>query len=429
MQVFDPLGLVVTAKDVGLPQNLRVNDKNNFAPRVGFAWNVKNTVIRGGYGVYFLPIDLNRNVSENVIPPFLDRTTPLFNTSPIPAYNIQNSFCRSTKAAFPGQCVAGDPFSFPAFTGLGGTDPYARIPYTQQWNLSIQRAFKTNWLLEAAYIGNNAHKLEGHQNINNPLPGLGDIQLRRPYPEFGTVGIAKTIFNSNYNSMQWTLKHQFGHGFSILAGYTWSKWLDDLTEDSGVPYNPLNFKLNKGVSDLDVPHKFTAAYIWDLPSPHLGGALKYVIGGWQLSGILSAQSGYPYTPTFAGDVTNTGLGSVLPDRVCDGKLSNPSPSRWFDVSCFVAPPVLPGTGGQILTFGNSGRNILRMNRIVSFDPGLFKNVNFTERYRLQLRFEAFNVFNTVSFGRPGSTVNVPGAGVITSAGPPRIMQLGAKLYF
>ena len=135
MQLFDPLGLVVTAKDVGLPETLRFNDLNNFAPRVGFAWNVKNTVIRGGYGVYYLPIDLNRNVSENVIPPFLDRTTPLFNTSPIPVYNIQNSFCRSTRAAFPGQCVSGDPFSFPAYTGLGGTDPYARIPYTQQWNL------------------------------------------------------------------------------------------------------------------------------------------------------------------------------------------------------------------------------------------------------------------------------------------------------
>ena len=283
--------------------------------------------------------------------------------------------------------------------------------------LGIQRAFKTNWLLEVAYIGNNAHKLEGRENVNNPLPGLGDIQPRRPYPEFGTVGLARTIFNSNYNAMQWTLKHQFAHGFSILSGYTWSKALDDLTEDSAVPFNPLNFRLNKSVSDFDVPHKFTFAYIWDLPSSNPSSALRYLTDGWQLSGILSVQSGYPFTPTFAGDVTNTGLGSVLPDRICDGKLSDPTPNRWFDASCFVAPPVLPGTGGQIRTFGNSGRNILRMDRVFSFDPGLFKNFNFTERFRLQFRGEAFNVFNTVSFGRPGSTVNVPGVAVVTSAGP------------
>src|SRR5262249_61803068 len=129
-----------------------------------------------------------------------------------------------------------------------------------QWNLSIQRAFKTNWLVEVAYVGNNAHKLEGHQNLNNPLPGLGDIQPRRPYPEFGTVGLAKTIFNSNYHSMQWTLKHQFAHGFSILAGYTWSKWLEQFTEDSCMPHNLVHFQLNNGGRELGVAQKFKATY-------------------------------------------------------------------------------------------------------------------------------------------------------------------------
>jgi hypothetical protein len=186
--------------------------------------------------------------------------------------------------------------------------------------------------------------------------------------------------------------------------------------------------LNKGVADLDVPHKFTTAFIWSLPSAHRSGALKYLTSDWEVSGIFLAQSGFPFTPTFAGDVTNTGVG-VLPDRICDGKLSDRNPDRWFDVSCFVAPPVVPGTGGQIRTFGNSGRNVLRMDRYYTFDPGVFKNMRFTERYNLQFRFEAFNVFNTVSFGRPGSTVNVPGAGVVRSSGPPRIIQFGLKFYF
>jgi hypothetical protein len=430
MQVFDPLGLVVTAPQVGLPERLRNTDKNNFAPRVGFAWSVrKNTVIRGGYGIYYLVPDLNRNVSENVIPPFLDRTTPLLNTSPIPAYNIQNSYCRSIKAAYPGQCVAGDPFSFPAFPGLNSTDPYARMPYTQQWNLSFQHTFGGNWVVEGAYVGNNAHKLEGHINLNNPPPGLGDIQARRPYPDFGTVALATEIFNSNYNAMQWSLQHQFSHGFSLLSSYTWSKWIDNLTEDSATPYNPTNFKLNKAVADLDVPQRFTTSFLYELPSPSGSGPLRYAVGGWELSGIFAAQSGIPFTPIFAGDVTNTGLGSVLPDRLCSGKLSGRDPNRWFDTSCFTAPAVLPGTGGAIRNFGDSGRNILRMDRTLSFDMGLFKKFNFTERYSLQFRFESFNLFNTVSFGAPAATVNVPGASVIRTAGPPRIIQFGLKMYF
>jgi len=120
---------------------------------------------------------------------------------------------------------------------------------------------------------------------------------------------------------------------------------------------------------------------------------------------------------------------VLPDRLCSGKLSNRDPNHWFDVSCFGPPSVLPGTGGAIRNFGNSGRNILRMDRTVSFDMGLFKKFNLTERFNFQFRFESFNLFNTVSFGPPAATVNVPGASVIRVAGPPRIIQFGLKMNF
>ena len=429
VELLDSRGVLLTAQEAGLPGHLRAHDYNNFAPRVGFAWKARqNTVIRGGYGVYYIPIDLNRNMPETVMPPFLDRTTPLFNTSPIPAYNFQNSYCRSTQASFPGQCVQGDPFSFPAFPGLTGADGSARVSYAQQWNFTIQRNFATHWLLELAYVGNNAHKLEGQDLINHPLPGVGDIQSRRPFPEFGTITFHKNRFNSNYHAMQLKVQHEFASGFSLLTGYTWSKWIDDLTSDSSAPFNPTNLRLNKAVSDLDVPHRFTTAYVWDLPFPEQHDALRYLVNGWRLTGIFQVQSGYPLTPRFAGDVTNTGQ-ETLPDRVCDGKLSNPTPQRWFDTSCFVAPAILPGTGGAVRNFGNSGRNILRTDRTLSFDLGLFKDFMISERFSAQLRFEAFNFFNTVSFGSPVLTVNIPSAGVVSTAGPPRIIQFGLKLVF
>jgi hypothetical protein len=155
-----------------------------------------------------------------------------------------------------------------------------------------------------------------------------------------------------------------------------------------------------------------------------------VVGGWELSGIFAAQSGLPFTPIFAGDVTNTGLGSVLPDRLCNGKLSDRNPNRWFDISCFAPPSVLPGTGGAVLNFGDSGRNILRMDRTVSFDMGLFKKFNLTERYNLQFRFESFNLFNHVNWGNPNVSVGNANAGQITgTSGDPRIMQFALKYGF
>ena len=136
--------------------------------------------------------------------------------------------------------------------------------------------------------------------------------------------------------MQLKVQHEFASGFSLLTGYTWSKWIDDLTSDSSAPFNPTNLRLNKAVSDLDVPHRFTTAYVWDLPFPEQHDALRYLVNGWRLTGIFQVQSGYPLTPRFAGDVTNTGQ-ETLPDRVCDGKLSNPTPQRWFDTSWFCCP--------------------------------------------------------------------------------------------
>ena len=430
MQLFNSLGIVETAAQAGIPTNMRDQSKKDFAPRVGFAWSVRrNTIIRGGYGLYFIPADLNHNLPDTGVgPPFIDRTTPLPNTEPIPVYNIQNSYCRSLLAAFPGQCVAGDPFSFPAFPGNPGGDVHERLGYVQQWNLDIQRSFAANWLIDFAYIGSAGHHLEGAYPVNNPLPGVGPLQPRRPYPDFGTITLNKGQSNSRYDSFQAKLERQFARGLSLLAAYTASKSIDDNSDGYGGPLNPHNLRQNKAVSSYDVPQRVSIGYVFDLPIPRQAGALRYVVNGWRTTGIIAAQSGMPYTVRWPGDPTNTGGGTV-PDRVCSGKLASPTIQRWFDTSCFASPSPLPGTNGLVTNYGNSGRDILRADGPYSFDLGLFKEFDFTERYRLQFRSEFFNEFNNVYFGAPASTVNVPGAGVVSTAGPPRIIQFGLKMYF
>jgi hypothetical protein len=441
MQLFTSLGTVTTADKAGIPQTLREMPKKDFAPRVGFAWQPRSgTLIRGGYGIYFLPADFNHNLPDTGIsPPFLDRTTPLLNTYPVPVYNMQNSYCRSVHATFPGECVAGDPFSFPAYPGIETGQINEQHGYVQQWNLDVQRTFATYWLLDVGYIANAGHHLEGGAPVNNPFPGLGDIQPRRPYPDFGTIQMNMSRYNSEYHSLQVKVQRQFAKGLSLLSAFTWSRTLDDLSDAYGSLINPYFPSLNRSASDFDAPLRFVTSYIWDLPIPQRTGPSRYLVNGWRLTGILSAQSGYPYTVNWAGDPMNTGAGTV-PDRVCSGKLNNPTPQAWYDLSCFVSPPVLPGTNGLVTSWGNSGRNILREDRLFSFDAAIFKDFNFSDRFRAQFRCEAFNLTNTVSFGPPGTTsygwggstssaANTPGANQVLGAASPRVIQLGLKLIF
>jgi hypothetical protein len=168
-------------------------------------------------------------------------------------------------------------------------------------------------------------------------------------------------------------------------------------------------------------------YIWELPfGPgkrllHSGPA-AWVLGGWQMTGILSAQSGYPFTVS-ANSTTNNGTGA-RPNRLCDGALSNPTLNQWFDLSCFAAPAVY--------TYGDAGRNILRADRYTNFDAGLYRNFALTpfgESARLQFRAELYNLLNHPNFGLPGRNINTVQRAVVVRATDARLIQLGLKLNF
>jgi hypothetical protein len=187
---------------------------------------------------------------------------------------------------------------------------------------------------------------------------------------------------------------------------------------------------NRAVSSYDVPHLFTGAVIWDLPfgpgkQMLSSGPLSQILGGWQMNAIVMARSGQPFTPDVTGDIANIGARSGYnygrPNLIGDPTLDNPTASQWFNGSAFAKPS---------FSYGNSGRNILRVDDVFNTDFSLFKTISFAESRQLQLRFEAFNVFNHMDLGNPATRVDQPNAGRITSISHmPRQMQFGLRLVF
>lgn len=218
---------------------------------------------------------------------------------------------------------------------------------------------------------------------------------------------------------------------SFLASYTWSKNLDICSNGAeGATVIPTNLNLDYGYSETNLPQNFTLSYVYQLPvgkGRHWlssGGVADQILGGWEVNGVTTLQSGFPFTVGYPGDYANAGIGT-RPDRVCNGGLgSGASISEWFNPNCFVAA-AQPGE----YAWGNSGRGILRGPHFRNWNIGLEKRFHTLENQYLQVRGEFYNAFNNVNFGEPNSTAGVPGAGTITSAGQPRIIQFGMQYYF
>jgi hypothetical protein len=255
-----------------------------------------------------------------------------------------------------------------------------------------------------------------HCRLKLVLPYHSESDLRKLSPTVST-----------YHSLQVRAEKRFSHGISLLAAYTWSKNLDlnsnELTNGTVIPNN---LNIDYGPSSFDIRQNLTISYVYQLPFGrgrqflNSRGLLDRIIGGWQLSGVTTLHSGLPYTVAYPGDVANVGLGT-RPLRTCNGSLPNPTIAAWFNLSCLSAPTPY--------TFGNSGRGILFGPGYRNWDIGLMKAFHTYEQQYLQFRAELYNAFNNVNFGLPNSTVNTPGAGQITSAGPARIIQFGAEYRF
>jgi hypothetical protein len=458
----------------GLSRGHYDSDYNNFAPRIGFALSVNpKTVIRGGFGIFFGPVNggaFNGNATPRS--GFDATTTWVGSVDGITPKNyLSNPYPDGFERA-PGSSQG-------LATQLGQSvavmDRGRRTAYAEQWNFNIQRTLPGNLLIDAAYAGSRGVKLYGPLNYNqlpnqflaegdnlrtlvtNPFfgkiatgilntPTIQRGQLLRPYPQFDGVTAGNNSYGaSTYHALQAKVERRFARGFSVLASYTFSKLLDDVlpTVGSGFPgeafsagalSDQYNRRNERAVASFDAPHYLTINTVWELPFGrnrallNQGGPLAWVFGGWQLNGIAIFQSGAPLGFSTSSNTLRNNGGPQRPNwngqtPTVEGPISDRL-SRYFDTAVFSTPAPY--------AYGNLPRlfALVRGPGPANLDFSVFKNIPVTERFKLQFRAEAFNVLNHPLFGLPNTAIGAPAAGVISSqVNTPRDIQLALKLLF
>jgi hypothetical protein len=415
----------------GVPRSGFEPDRNNFAPRVGFAWAIGDnqaTVLRGGYGVYYDQSPLAPAEALYFNSPYFDNN--IFFSLPGLPLTLNNPF-----PSF---------FPFPLPDSALAIQRDLRTGYMQHWNFNVERQLGEKSVLEVAYVGSKGTKLLTARDINQPQPSAlppGLPLVPRPDPRFDDINLLESRANSNYHALQARFQQRLSRGFTMLASYTWSKSIDDASNffssagDPNFPQNSYNVAAERGRSNFDVPHRLSVSYSYALPfgkgRQYLtdNGWVSTVLTGWETYGIVTVQSGRPFTVALLPEIDNSGTGrSILgfgandrPNIVGNPELSNPATAQWFNTSAFAFPA--PGT------FGNAGRNILDGPGFQNVNVSLMKNTALSERINLQFRAEAFNLFNHPNFNLPDNFLGSPTFGRISSARDPRHIQFGLKLLF
>ena len=406
---FAPGKGIVTPQTAGW-DGLYQPDRNNFAPRVGFAYDVTGlgrTVVRGGFGILYetlLQASTVQQIENN--PPFsssaiTNAPTPFSTNSNVPSRTLLDLLAM----AQPSRSLAAIPSNL-------------RNPYSLQYSLDVQQALGQSWLVELAYRGTRGVRLPLNYDINQVPLGLSTPV--RPYPEFNSINQYANIAVSSYHSVQMKAERRFHAGLNLLAAYTWSKSIDNASDfgsgdASEHVLNSYNLRGQRAVSSFDIPHRFTAAFNYAIPAQKM----KALLGGWQVNGIVTVQSAQPFTPYTSQFDSYRGESYNRLNVVGDPNQNVPA-GLAYNPAAFA----LPAVG----TFGNSGRNIVRGDGFRTADLSLFRNFQVKELLKLQLRFEATNALNQVNFQGPVTNQSTqPGAYVATAI--PRTLQLGAKISF
>ncbi len=399
---------------------------NHVAPRVGFAWqppNMRKTSIREGYGIFYETPNYYELTGFGETQPYsIQETVNAPASWSNPYAGLVNPFPYSPPTN-PQQRQA---FTFLLPVEIGETlDARLVGGYMQQWNFNIQYETIGNIVLTAAYVGSKGTHLP-IQTDQNPAPyapgaTLANIQARRTYPNFTEIDDYTSYGASTYNALQLFLNRRFSHGFTVLANYVYSKSIDNGSSDVyGIWQNPLDLAAEKGISDFDLPQSFVGSFLWALPAPPQRAA-RLFLGGWQGNGIVTLQSGIPFTLVTGKDQSLTGVGTQRPNLVGNPFVSHRSLAEWYNPAAFA----LPALG----TYGNVGRNTMFGPGTQNMDLSLFREFPIHENYRLQFRTEFFNALNHPNFDNPVATVPSPDAGEVQSAAAPRILQFGLRLAF
>ena len=429
---FDPVSaqVLIAGKNASSTANWQT-DYGSVGPRIGFAYQVDSkTVLRGGYGIFFDPQgNEGTTIRQQRQWPF-DLIYTITPGSLFPSNTVSQGFI--TLASLPPGT-----FSTP-FGTLKGIQTNFKNASTQQFNFGLQRQLSQTSSLTLTYLGSLGRHLTWADPIDQPAPGPGNIQARRPYntqfPSVTAISYLESAGNSEYQSLQASFQQRLKHGVYFTANWVWAHAMDNAPFDGGadgpIPQDPTNRRGDWASSSNDIRHRFNLYGTYELPfgpgKAFLNGSSigdRYLIGGWQLNGIAVIQTGLPYTVTTTGSPTNTGAGSranIVPGAA--DYPTNQSINEWFNPAAFAFPTPY--------NWGNAGRNLLRGPREVNFDFTLEKRIPIVENKNLLFRAEFFNIFNHPEFAIPASTIGSAGVGTITStAHPSRQIQLALKFTF
>lgn len=418
--LYDPAtGSVTPVGTGGMPRGGYELDRNNLAPRIGVAWTPEaapSTVMRGGYGVYYNQSALAPSEGLYFNRPYYD-----FNFYvPLQTYLISLA----------------DPFpaSYPLYVPDSATAMQRdfRTPYWHQWSASVQHGLWGNAVGEAAYVGSRGRSLLRARDLNQAAASPAPLNLR-PNPLYADITYLESSGRSRYDALQLKLTQREVRGLSALASYTFGRSYDNASGffssagDPNLPQDSNNPDAEWGRSSFDARHRFSLGFNYRLPGVD-AGVWSWVASGWQLAGIVTLQSGRPFTVALLPDFDNSNTGRASlgflsndrPNTVGDPKLDAPTPEQWFSTAAFE----LPHYG----TFGNTGRNTVEGPGFANTNVALIKVVRGA-RGDLQLRLEAFNLFNRANYDQPDNFFGSPTFGRILSAQAPRRLQLGVRATF
>jgi hypothetical protein len=404
----------------GVPVNFTTTHQNDWAPTVGFAWDVfgnGKTSLRGGYGITYATVPTSNDCSFNCIdaPPVLETLNLITPSFPSPIGG------------------AAAPAGAPSLAAQNQN--YYPVQQVQTYSLSAEHQFPGNWLLSVAGAGNAVRHLNGNININQPLPdppydfnpiingGTVFPNLYSPYLGYANITQATNALTQNWDALEINLRHPVGHGLFLTSAYTWQHCLSEARGDSFIgvgvqnSYHPSE---NYGTCGTNAFNVWTTSLIWSLPwFQGTGGLKRLALGGWQFADITTIQSGFALDPGLA--IATPGL-ATRPDRLSGSTVSGSRTiSEWFNTSAFAAPPA-----GY---FGNAAPGSIIGPGVVDFDMALYKDFRIRERHTIQFRAEAFNIFNHTNFSGVQTAFGSGNFGNVTSALDPRIFEFALRYQF
>jgi hypothetical protein len=445
---YDPTANnLVIAGISGNPSNLGMKKRYDyFAPRLGLAYRfTEKTVVRAGFGTSYTPFEDNTYAYNYPVRAnnFYTNVGDGYATTLLPsgqAATFQQGFPLPVPVAIPSNGI------IPATGSLLSNTEYTinqnfKNPYVESWNLAVQRSLPAHWTLDVAYVGLHGVDTGAQWNLNAPTSVLGGGTASEPLDILYGKTAGDTLFwdgfSSSYNALQVKMDRRFGD-LNILTAFTWGKGMNYQSDDDGGLYWQIGAQRDYARTDFDRTLAYVQTYVYQLPAgvgkkwlTHGPGA--WVLGNWQIAGVLTLMTGTPFSVTASGSSLNTPGETQTATQVAPVQIEHGinTGNLWFSTSSFIQP-----TG---VAFGTSGRNILSGPGLFALNASLFKNFKIRERGNVELRAESFNLTNTPQFANPSASTTSATFGYVTSTlgsgtgvngtGGGRALQLGVKVSF